>query len=778
MPAPHDERHSTDNDSSAVAFENKLETSSVSSNATVGSQRSPLLKLDVSHAVPPTTPTSASPSLPTTSSKSFPSYMSTVTSDTARPHKRTRTDDDLSSGPLKVPRIDVSMDETCNAQSPKDTTHERRNAEETRGKYGENHPAYQYEREHASKKKVAMNYEELTQEVEGAQDEGQEAEAQTVGMSVPSTNAEVGLHSSAIGAKSLVGPLPILPPTVPPISRLLRSKLALQAPLPLRHAELELGDTRNKRPSIKRCLPRVQPYFGRESAPALQPRLAAASYPRNVQHDSFLLPSSGAASSTGYAIPQVTYPQPISGSTGQPHYQPPLHYQPQLQHQPPLRLQPPLQLQPRQYQLPPPMYGYWFRPAVSIPPTYTTVAPASMSYSSMAHLQQSPAAFHQHPATASFPQPTALHAMPIPDGAGSFYATYRGLSGSVASVSSGQPLYAEELSSLSIAQGLYALQQEQSDRPDPDALASAPQYGQLAPGNEVVQDQSFTLYVLKRADLRGQERARKLGRASSRWPEAPIVVYNDPARCRRPVDLMAVSPIVNGLLPFRIRIWDQFDLANHLSQMSQAWEMRTHTESRHALVTFSSGTRSLQPATRGWAADHLSITSIIGAAIPALSDCVVVRQPYSGSCDFDGEGTRTYLRPSRIPPLHAAARPSRGLCTHAAAWSNMYQMRKGGLNVFAEDVLQASSVHAFETFAGRTRRILLKPDGSDSSGSRYYVRSTGAMRRRLKQEGMNSVSEAHIKREGERMRIIGLELRKLRDGESDGSGIMLPKRFA
>lgn len=79
--------------------------------------------------------------------------------------------------------------------------------------------------------------------------------------------------------------------------------------------------------------------------------------------------------------------------------------------------------------------------------------------------------------------------MPIPDGAGSFYATYRGLSGSVASVSSGQPLYAEELSSLSIAQGLYALQQEQSDRPDPDALASAPQYGQLAPGNEVVQDQ-------------------------------------------------------------------------------------------------------------------------------------------------------------------------------------------------------------------------------------------------------------------------------------------------
>ncbi|KAF9806314.1 hypothetical protein IEO21_08720 [Rhodonia placenta] len=36
--------------------------------------------------------------------------------------------------------------------------------------------------------------------------------------------------------------------------------------------------------------------------------------------------------------------------------------------------------------------------------------------------------------------------------------------------------------------------------------------------------------LLKRADPRGQERARKLGRASSRGPEAPIVVYNNPAR--------------------------------------------------------------------------------------------------------------------------------------------------------------------------------------------------------------------------------------------------------
>ncbi|KAF9800044.1 hypothetical protein IEO21_10448 [Rhodonia placenta] len=37
--------------------------------------------------------------------------------------------------------------------------------------------------------------------------------------------------------------------------------------------------------------------------------------------------------------------------------------------------------------------------------------------------------------------------------------------------------------------------------------------------------------LLKHADPRGQERARKLGRVSSRGPEAPIVVYNNPARC-------------------------------------------------------------------------------------------------------------------------------------------------------------------------------------------------------------------------------------------------------
>ncbi|KAF9805216.1 hypothetical protein IEO21_09146 [Rhodonia placenta] len=33
-------------------------------------------------------------------------------------------------------------------------------------------------------------------------------------------------------------------------------------------------------------------------------------------------------------------------------------------------------------------------------------------------------------------------------------------------------------------------------------------------------------------EARGQERARKLGRASNRGPEAPIVVYNDRARSR------------------------------------------------------------------------------------------------------------------------------------------------------------------------------------------------------------------------------------------------------
>ncbi|KAF9813357.1 hypothetical protein IEO21_05649 [Rhodonia placenta] len=57
--------------------------------------------------------------------------------------------------------------------------------------------------------------------------------------------------------------------------------------------------------------------------------------------------------------------------------------------------------------------------------------------------------------------------------------------------------------------------------------------------------------VLKRADPRGQERARKLGRASSRGPEAPIVVYNDPAQCTYRTRLSltgiasrAVAPVV------------------------------------------------------------------------------------------------------------------------------------------------------------------------------------------------------------------------------------------
>ncbi|KAF9808502.1 hypothetical protein IEO21_07857 [Rhodonia placenta] len=38
--------------------------------------------------------------------------------------------------------------------------------------------------------------------------------------------------------------------------------------------------------------------------------------------------------------------------------------------------------------------------------------------------------------------------------------------------------------------------------------------------------------LLTRAGPRGQERARKLGRASNQGPEAPIVVYNDRARSR------------------------------------------------------------------------------------------------------------------------------------------------------------------------------------------------------------------------------------------------------
>ncbi|KAF9800981.1 hypothetical protein IEO21_10237 [Rhodonia placenta] len=38
--------------------------------------------------------------------------------------------------------------------------------------------------------------------------------------------------------------------------------------------------------------------------------------------------------------------------------------------------------------------------------------------------------------------------------------------------------------------------------------------------------------VLKHANPHDEEQARKLGRASSRGPEAPIVVYNDPAQSR------------------------------------------------------------------------------------------------------------------------------------------------------------------------------------------------------------------------------------------------------
>ncbi|EED84629.1 predicted protein [Postia placenta Mad-698-R] len=57
--------------------------------------------------------------------------------------------------------------------------------------------------------------------------------------------------------------------------------------------------------------------------------------------------------------------------------------------------------------------------------------------------------------------------------------------------------------------------------------------------------------LLKRADPRGQERARKLGRASSRGPEAPIVVYNDPARCtyRTRLSLTGIATLVDKRAP-------------------------------------------------------------------------------------------------------------------------------------------------------------------------------------------------------------------------------------
>ncbi|EED78384.1 predicted protein [Postia placenta Mad-698-R] len=58
--------------------------------------------------------------------------------------------------------------------------------------------------------------------------------------------------------------------------------------------------------------------------------------------------------------------------------------------------------------------------------------------------------------------------------------------------------------------------------------------------------------LLKRAAPRGQERARKLGRASSRGPEAPIVVYNDRARLSLPfgfpADLVADSGVAEGTM--------------------------------------------------------------------------------------------------------------------------------------------------------------------------------------------------------------------------------------
>ncbi|KAF9806975.1 hypothetical protein IEO21_08418 [Rhodonia placenta] len=57
--------------------------------------------------------------------------------------------------------------------------------------------------------------------------------------------------------------------------------------------------------------------------------------------------------------------------------------------------------------------------------------------------------------------------------------------------------------------------------------------------------------LLKCADLRGQERARKLGRASSRGPEAPIVVYNDRARCmyRTRLSLTGIATPVDKRAP-------------------------------------------------------------------------------------------------------------------------------------------------------------------------------------------------------------------------------------
>ncbi|OSX57075.1 hypothetical protein POSPLADRAFT_1157707 [Postia placenta MAD-698-R-SB12] len=54
-------------------------------------------------------------------------------------------------------------------------------------------------------------------------------------------------------------------------------------------------------------------------------------------------------------------------------------------------------------------------------------------------------------------------------------------------------------------------------------------------------------------EARIQERARKLGRASNRGPEAPIVVYNDPARCtyRTRLSLTGIATPVDKRAPHR-----------------------------------------------------------------------------------------------------------------------------------------------------------------------------------------------------------------------------------
>ncbi|OSX56096.1 hypothetical protein POSPLADRAFT_1062972 [Postia placenta MAD-698-R-SB12] len=91
------------------------------------------------------------------------------------------------------------------------------------------------------------------------------------------------------------------------------------------------------------------------------------------------------------------------------------------------------------------------------------------------------------------------------------------------------------------------------------------------PDSAAQEAEQRTRELLKRADPRSQERAHKLGRASSRGPEAPIVVYNDPAQCtyRTQLSLMGITTPVDKCAPHRShRLFQQ----ESLTEMVNEWK--------------------------------------------------------------------------------------------------------------------------------------------------------------------------------------------------------------